>query len=837
MIGRTLDSFRIVALLGRGGMGEVWKAEQVTLGDRPVALKLLRGDRALGEHALLRIQREAATVAKLHHTGIAQVHQAGTVDGLYYVAMELIEGESLTTRLERGPLTPIEARRVVLAVADALACAHDAGVLHRDVTTNNIMLEPSGRVVLLDFGLALALEHSRLTSDGLIVGTTEYIAPEVLRGFEPDARSDVYSLGVVLYRALTGTFPFRGERREQLIRAALDDDAPPPSHACPGLPAAWDERVLRAIARESGLRYASMRELARELEALEEPEWTPLARETSETESKARPVGHSHPRRLAVMPFTDLEGTPAGSALADGLAESVGVALSRLAAIEILQPLVTRELAREGLRRIARELDVAHVLTGSLQRSGERLQLAVSLIEAPAGRSLLSESFESSPGELRRLEGAIVSAVSGALGLAPPPARTTTPVSADPVAEELLLQAKGYLKQIRNEAAIDGAIRLLEPLASRVNAGADVWSSLASAYRLKHRMTRERPWLERAFEAAARARTIDPASAEALMESGRLHLLLGRAQEAELELREAMSRRPDLPGAHLALAETLQSQARFEEAEAQCRAAVAIQPEYWGSHSQLGALLFRRGRYEEAIEAFEQVARLKPDEARAHANLGAAWFRLGRLEAAERGYRAALEIHRSAATLTGLGTVLYHRGEFAAATEAFERAAGLAENDPVMWGNLGQALRRLPDAGERAHAALQRAVALGREHLAVHARDLDAIGNLANWLACCGELGEARKRIEAALEIDPAHGPNLVHAVTIHELCGDRAAALAALERAIAARCDWMEFEHDPALASLRASAAYAALKARSTSGSGAGAAAPKPFQRPEEVA
>jgi Flp pilus assembly protein TadD/TolB-like protein len=839
MIGRTLDSFRIVAPLGRGGMGEVWKAEQLTLANRLVALKLLRADRALGEHALERIQREAATVARLHHTGIAQVHQAGTADGLYYLAMELVEGESLTARLEQGPLAAPEARRVVLAVADALGCAHDAGVLHRDVTTNNIMLEPSGRVVLLDFGLALVHEHSRLTSDGLIVGTTEYIAPEVLRGFEPDARSDVYSLGVVLYRALTGAFPFRGERREQLIRAALDDVPLPPSHACPGLPPDWDALVLRAIAREPGLRYASMRELAQELGALEEPPATPPARESSDTESKGTPErapsGGTH--RIAVMPFTDLGGTSDGAAFADGLADAAGVALARHPGLQVVPPIATRELAREGLRRVARELGAGFVLTGTVRRSSDRLELTVSLVDARTAQPVMAETFEGSLGNLREMEAELVRAVADALRLGPPPVRSRAGSGPDPVSDEHHLQARGYLQHFSDEAAVDGAIRLLEPLANRDGATADTWASLAQAYRYKYRITLERHWVERAQRAAAKARTLDPRSAHALSESGWLHALLGRPQEAERELREAMGLRPALLSPRIALTEVLQAQGRLAEAEAECRGAIAIQPDAWNSYNRLGAIHFEQGRFEDAIAAFEHVVRLKPDDARARTNIGASCFRLGRLKEAERAYRAGLDLQRSPRALTGLGVVLYHLGDLPAAVEAFERAAGLKENDPVMWGNLGLVLRQLPDGADRAHAALTRAIELVRDHLAIHPRDLDAHGNLAIWLASSGALVEARERIGRALEQEPAHVRNLTHAVTIHELSGDRAAALEAMERALAARAEWMEFEHDPALAALRASERYLELKTRWTSGAGAGAAAPVGKERPEEVA
>jgi tetratricopeptide (TPR) repeat protein/TolB-like protein len=834
VIGRTLDSFRIVALLGRGGMGEVWRAEQVTLDDRPVALKLLRADRPMAGAALERLRREAATLARLRHTGIAQVHEAGEADGLYYVAMELVEGESLTSRLERGPLAPAEARRIAIAVADALAAAHDAGVLHRDVTANNIMIEPGGRVVLLDFGLALVREQSRLTTEGLVVGTTEYIAPEVLRGFEPDARSDVYSLGIVLYRALTGVFPFRGERREQVIRAATNDPLEPPSRTYPGLPVAWDAIVTKAMAREPGLRFGSARELARALEGIEAAPPMPAARSSAVTEPVPRPEGSPGVRRIAVMPFIDLTGAPAGAALADGLADAVGVALARHPAIQVVPAISTRELAREGARRIAREFGVELVLACTLQREGERLRLAASLIEAASAKPVLAESFEGSPGALRELEDGLVHAALGVLGLAPAPVHSSA-ATPDPIAEERLLQARGYLLHFDDEAAVDAAVRLLESITTGSGATARVWADLARSYRSKYRLTLERTWLERALEAAGRGLQLDPDSAEALAESGQAHGLLGRQGEAEREFRAALERRPDMAGVRGGFASFLLSRGRLESAEAECRSAIAVQPNTWNLYNVLGAILFERGRYEESIEAFEHVVRLMPSNNRARSNIGAAQFRLGRLDRAEQAYRDSLAVQRTAAALTGLGTVLFYRDAMAEAVQCFERAAVLRPNDEVMWGNLGAALRWQPEAGERARAAFERAVALARGQLELNPRNVEVMAALASYLASQGDLAEARRCIERALEIDPGHAHALARAATIFELAGDRAAALHALERAIVAGYGWMEFEHDRDLARLRANEEYCALKARLDVGAGVGAAVPVATVRPQE--
>jgi serine/threonine-protein kinase len=838
MIGRILDGYRVVALLGRGGMGEVWKAEQLSLGGRPVALKLLRADRPTATAALERLRREGALLARVQHPGVARIYQAGEAEGLYYIALEFVEGETLTQRLAHGPLGMEQARAVVLAVAEALAYAHDQGVLHRDITANNIMLERTGRVVLLDFGLALALEQSRLTSEGIVVGTPQYIAPEVLRSFEPDARSDVYSLGVVLYEALAGVPPFRGERREQVAQAALHETPEPPSRRRPELPARWDEVVQRAMAREPGLRFHSAREFAQALAALATPGPAQPVQSSGTTAGMSVsgfvPAPEPGPRRIAVVPFTDMGGTPEGGAFADGFADAVGVALARHPALRVVPAISTRELASAGLRTVAREFGVEYVLSATVQRLGEQVRLAVALVDARQAAQVYAESLEASRANLHELEAAIVRGVAAALRLPPPPADVAAPVSS-PVAHERFLQARGYLQRSDSEAAVDGAVRLLEPLSRGDHADARVWAELARAYRHKFERSRERAWLDKALHAAGHAAAQDPGAPEAVTELARLHVLLGRQGEAEREFADVIARRPEFVGARTGLADLLRREGRLREAEAVSRQAVAMRPDQWVTFNQLGYILFEQGRYDEASEAWQQVVRLTPDNPSAHRNLGGAAFRMGRLADAEQAYRRSLEHQRTGAAFAGLAAVLFARGDMAGSADAAERAVGLDAGVPLLWGNLGLALRWLPLAEGRARAAFDRAVALAREQLAVNPHDVALRADLAVWLACRGDLDEARERIVQALAEDPRNAETLAHAAGIFELRGERAEALRRIEEAIGLGYGWADFEADRDLERLRASEEYVDLKAKLGPERGQGASSTANPERPED--
>ena len=837
MIGRTLDSFRIVASLGRGGMGEVWKAEQVTLGNRAVALKLLRGDQPVAPTALERLRREGAMLARLKHPGIAQIYQAGVADGIDYVAMEFVEGTTLAARLATGPLTPDEARRVVIGVADALASAHESGVLHRDLTPNNVMLEPSGRVVLLDFGLALALEQSRLTSDGAILGTANYIAPEVLNRFEPDARSDVYSLGVVLYESLAGTTPFSGERREQVLRAAMLDTPPPPSRFRAGLSPAWDTLVLRAIAREPGLRYQSAREFARELAAMDVVHHAPGAPDVrpddSTLETPLVPISNAgSPRRLAVLPFTAPGGNAEASDLAAGFAQSLCAGLTRYAALRIVSPLATAPTAREGAMAVAREFGAYLVLGGTLQQSGGRSRVAWTLMRGNDPSASWGGVVEAAADAMFELEDRVVRDLAVALGVTAPSSGKVAGPS-DPASHEHYLQAVGYLQRYDNEASIDGAIVLLEKLTRDTGATADVWSSLASAYRQKYRHTLERTWLERSLQAGLQSQSLAPDSPDALVAVAVSQLGLGRLQEAEAGLSKALALNPSHTRSLLALADVLLAQGRLGEAEAACRQAIAVRPGYWGAYNSLGGVHFRQGRMQEAIGAWREVIRITPDNQRGWNNLAAALYRTGDLDEAQKAYEQSLTVGPSAAAYVGLGTLRFYADDMEGARTQFEHAVKLSPNSALVWGNLGDACRYLVHAEEQARSAYEQAIRLAREQFDINPRDWGLLGMLASWQARLGHFGDATANIRRTLDATPNHHQNVVLSVAIFELAGERELALRQLAQASRLGASLFDIERSPSMAALRATVEYSKILGCHKVTTESGASVARNIQRP----
>jgi TolB-like protein len=449
MIGHTFGRFRVVAPLGEGGMGTVWRAHDPGL-DRDVALKLLSPALLASDAARRRFLREGRAASSLTHPGIAIVHDVGESDGQLWLATQLIEGESLAKRCEHGPLSIAEAVALARGLAEALGHAHAHGVLHRDVTAGNVMVTPEGRAVLVDFGLARPEGAAQLTSTGALLGTAGYVAPEVLRGEPADARSDLYGLGAVLHLMLTGRLPFAGGAPEAQMYRALNEQVPPPSELRPELPGALDALVVKLLAREPADRYASAAEVT---EALREvaPErgptpaerrrraWAKGWRRTKEALRRAgrRRVGVTvlagaallaaaawfavqrgwipglavKPPMLAVLPFRNLTDDPeATQYIADGLAEAMATNLAQSERLRVLPWVTTQRAKLEGveLPRLARDLRARRLLLGSLHSAPQGLRVSLSLVDGRDGSQLWSRPFEGAADELPSLEARIL---------------------------------------------------------------------------------------------------------------------------------------------------------------------------------------------------------------------------------------------------------------------------------------------------------------------------------------------------------------------------------------------------------------------------------------------
>jgi serine/threonine protein kinase len=441
-IGPTISHYEILEKLGEGGMGVVYKAEDLKL-KRSVALKLLPEQLPKETHAMARLEREAQAASALNHPHICTIHEVGEAEGQAYIAMEYVEGRTLKSLAEPGGLPVETVLRYGAQIADAMAHAHERGVVHRDLKTANVVITPESQVKVLDFGLAKRLPECEeaegthatetFTQEDTIAGTLPYMAPEVLSGKPADVRSDLWALGVVLYEMAAGQLPFRGQSGYELSSMILRDPPPPlPAHAPAGLQAV----IARLMAKEPGLRYRSAGEARAALEAvgqtlLSVPEAPRPAKMPATPRRTLVAAGvllavlvgvvlvftlrrEAHIGSLAVLPLANLSGDPAQEYFADGMTEAVIADLAKIKAMRVISrtSVMPYKKSKKSMREIANALHADAVIEGSVMRSADRVRITVQLIDASTDQHLWAESYERDLKNVFALQGEVAWAIA-----------------------------------------------------------------------------------------------------------------------------------------------------------------------------------------------------------------------------------------------------------------------------------------------------------------------------------------------------------------------------------------------------------------------------------------
>ncbi len=830
MVGTTVSHYRILERLGSGGMGEVYRAEDTLLG-RSAAIKFLPESVAQDKDRRERFIREARAASALNHPNIITVYEIGQEGENYFIAMEYVPGSTLGQLIAAQELDWQECLKIARQVAEAMAAAHEHGIVHRDLKPDNIMVMPDGRAKILDFGVAKLLESgsgaTTVTTATGIVGTLAYMSPEQALGQPADQRSDIFSFGSVLYHALTGRMPFAGESAVEVHRALLEKSPEPVSRASPGVPQKICRVVERSLEKEPSRRYAHFREVRADLDAIdgqgpaaEKSLWSRNTLVLLALVAAAifygmwlrprPPVAPAIPdqKYLAVLPFKDLSGQPQGQLFGDGLAETISARLANISGIQVMPPSAATQsaLADKDFRRVAQNLGANLLLRGAVQRAGDRVRITYSLLNAQRDVQIAGDTVDGSMADIFAMEDQLAESVVTSLRLqvTAPPGPAARAGLRDAASQDRYLQAVGYLHRYENEASVDGAIALLEQLIATEGDSALLHAAVGRAYLLKYDLTRQRSWADRAVTSCQRALQLDPGSPEVQVTLGNVHNATGRYAEAIGDFQRALKRQPQNPEALLGLAEAYESAGKLTESEQAYRQAIALRPNYWAGYNKAGVFYYKQGQYAKAAEMWRRVTELTPDNPRGFYNLGSAYFKLGRFEDAIAAYERSMNVQPNAAAYSNLATVHFYIGKYREAVAEFEKAAALSPNDPLIWGNLGDAYRWTPGLEEKAAAAFDRAIALTREQLQVNPNDAEAVARLADWLARQGNAREAVRAIQRALRLGPKNVTCMARAIYVYHLAGNRVQALKWLERAVNSGYGVADLERDPELATLR---------------------------------
>ncbi len=632
MIGRVVSRYRILERLGQGGMGVVYKARDIRL-ERFVALKFLSpgvcDDPAVRE----RFMQEARAASALDHPNICTIYSIeDTDDGQMFIAMAYYEGENLGQHLLRGQMSVKEAMEVTIQAGQALAKAHEHGIVHRDVKPGNLMLTRDGTVKLLDFGLALLGESVRTTQPGVAVGTPVYMSPERFCNDQCDSRADVWSLGAMLYEMLTGQLPFRGSNTHAVMNAILHSQLTPPGRLRSSISPGIDSIVARALEKEPARRYQTVSEFVLSLRAElhgDTPTLTSLAVPTGVAAARSSSAGSG--LSVVVLPFANLSSDPENEYFSDGITEDLITDLAQIDGLRVMSR--TSAFRFKGkiadVRSIGQELRVSNILEGSVRKVGDRLRITVQLVNVSDGLQVWSQRYDRRMEDIFAIQDEIVHSIVSALRVRFTGAVTQVAPSSRRRPENLEawnLYLKG--RHHWNKQSPEGLAKAAELFEQAIAADptfAPPWAGLADYYAAVgfwSVMPSEEVW-PKARKNALRAVELDPNLAHAQTALGYVRIFCDWDWlEAGRNFRRAVELSPGDSTAALAHAVYLIQMNRGDDALAELRRALDLDPLAMNLNSALGMIYYYRREYDDAINQAAKTLELDPNFFEARVGLG-----------------------------------------------------------------------------------------------------------------------------------------------------------------------------------------------------------------------
>ncbi len=732
MIGQTLGHYRVIEKLGAGGMGVVYRARDEHL-NRDVALKFIGAESAADAPAHERLLREARTVSALNHPNICTIYEVSEVAGQAFIVMELIQGQTLREMVRSGSLPAETVVRYGIQIADALEHAHSHRIVHRDLKSENVILTPEGRAKVLDFGLAQqqnvaqAVEATRsretLSDSGTAAGTLQYIAPEILRGMPADGRSDIWSLGVVLYEMAAGSRPFNGRTGFELSSEILMKPVPAlPDHVTPGLEAV----ILRCLSKDVSQRYQRGSEIRAALQAIESsashirvpvlPEkpaesWPtrkivthigiPLAAIAAAVFAwqalhlRGRLFGLGGPHAIhsiAVLPLENLSADPQQEYFADGMTEALTNDLSKIGALRVISrtSAMLYKNAHKPLPQIAKELNVDAVVEGSVERVGNRVKINARLTEANEDRNLWTNSYQRDMSDVLTLQSDVAAAIAGEIRVQLTPRESAGLAKSHPVnpkSYEAYLLGR-YLWNKRTPEDLRAAVAEFKKAINLDPTSALAWAGLADGYNLleDQAVMPAHEAMPLAEAAARKAISLDDSLAEAHASLASVEWnydwdMEGAGKEfaRAIELNPNYATAREWHGLYLA-----QGVGRFDEAIEELERAQQLDPLSPVIEANVGRSYYYAHRYDKAADFLEQFAARHPDFWIAHALLGQTYLVMGRLPDAIRELEKARSLSpESQWSLGVLGDAYGRAGRRAEALKLADELAALSKTSYV----------------------------------------------------------------------------------------------------------------------------------------------------------
>jgi serine/threonine protein kinase/tetratricopeptide (TPR) repeat protein len=852
--------FQIDDLLGEGGMGRVYKATDRELG-RVIAIKVLLSELTNDAQVIQRFKHELLLASRISHKNILRIHDLSEADGVKFITMAYVEGKDLNQVLKTEHPLPLErCMKFARQLCDALAAAHAEGVVHRDFKPHNVLVGKNDHVYVSDFGLATSFETAKMgmTRSGAFVGTPKYMSPEQVEGGTVDQRTDLYSLGLVIYEMVTGEVPFAGESTWQVMYQRVKEKPKDPKLIKPDLPD-WVARIImHCLEKNPAQRYQTATEIIADIDTHRSPsshshsvvlpfsqkqaKWTgsaliavlalviaffaiPTTRHwvfrpgPATTGGAAERPGLpplSAGKYVAILPFRVLGNDDSLSYVADGLGEALTAKLFQLNDVRIASTNAAQKTndSKTPLPQIAKDLGVNMIVHGHVQGAGNQLRIVVQLENMETNQLQWSQEFSGMSGDLLTLEDQIYAKLVDALKVKATPGEMSV-AAAHPTenvaAYDIYLRGRNALRGQQDPKNIQSAIDLFEQAIKMDNNFALAYTGLSDASMLMYREKKDRFWSERGIAAAKQAERLNTKLPEVHFSLGSAFSATGQTTEAIAELKKALALAPNSDEAYRRLGNAYADIGQKDLAIQALQKAADLNPYYWVNQNALGTAYFEFGDYEKALKQFQSVTQLEPQNAAGYDNMGSVYSRMGKYQDSIGAYQQALQIQPYATTYSNLATAYFYLKKYPEAVQMFEKAAEMNPGDAAVAGNLADAYRWAGQK-DKANATYDKAIGLAYKQLQVNPRDAQTMGLMALYYAKKGDSTKAKEFINRARSIDPSDVYSLYISAVVDTIANEPKPAIASLRTALQKGFSVGEVESEPEFAPLRLAPEYQAM-------------------------
>ena len=844
---QVVSHYRIHEKLGAGGMGVVYKAEDIRLG-RMVALKFLPEGSTKDPRALERFKREARTASALDHPNICTIYEIDEENGHPFIAMQLLEGQTLRERIDDKPVPLGTLLDWALQITDALQAAHSKGIMHRDIKPANIFITDRGQAKVLDFGLA-KLAKSELSSSGDVtlsstgplthtgaaIGTVAYMSPEQARGEPLDARTDLFSFGVLLYEMASGRQAFAGPTWAVTVHAILGQAPVSLNESVPGSPQRLQEIIDKCLMKNRDLRYQNASDIHRDLLHLKKDfeagkklkstqtaaTWTPqrkmrigiaaaavllivaaaiwgpraLRRLARSAPGSALQTASLVPERksIAVLPLTAVEGDPKLTAFGKGLLEDVAAKLSQLSANHDLEVVPARTLEEKNVSTLAdakKEFGASLGLAVSLSQANDLVRASYSLTDVKSGKNLAGDAITVPVSDLFTIEDKLTNGVAAALAI---PLRSEEKqalgahATTSSEAYQYYVQGRGYLQDPRKSENLTSAEIVFKQALKIDPSYGQAEAGLGQTYWLRYQMAgKQKQWIATAQDACDKAIELGNAGAEGHMCLGLIEDGTGQYEKAAEQFQLAVQLDPTNDQDYRSLALSYQHLNQPDKAEETYKRAISVRPQYWRGYHALSVFHWSQAEYEKAVAMSTKATELAPDSYLAFNGLGGALLFAGRDEDAVAAFQKSIAIRPNVNAYNNVAIAQFRLHHFRESGQSIKEALKLDDSDYQKWGNLGDSYYYGGDTAS-AMDAYRKAIGMAEAELKINPRDSGVLGDLASYYAMLGDRKQALSYLDRSLQLGRGDKDLLLNAAVVYNQLRDTGPALEWLGKALAA--------------------------------------------------